>query len=32
MRAAKRFADLLAEMGCLSDVHRVRAELFGSLT
>ena len=31
MRAAKRFADGLAEAGLLSDVRRVRAELFGSL-
>lgn len=31
MRAAKRFADLLSEMGRLTDVRRVRAELFGSL-
>lgn len=31
MRAAKRFADGLAETGRLADVARVRAELFGSL-
>lgn len=31
MRAAKRFADGLAERGRLGDVRRVRAELFGSL-
>ncbi|MGC4112944.1 MAG: L-serine ammonia-lyase [Nocardioides sp.] len=31
MRAAKRFADSLAESGRLPDVRRVRAELFGSL-
>lgn len=31
MRAAKRFADGLAEEGLLADVRRVRAELFGSL-
>ena len=31
MRAAKRFADRLSEMGRLTDVARVRAELFGSL-
>ncbi|MGN6723481.1 MAG: L-serine ammonia-lyase [Marmoricola sp.] len=31
MRAAKRFAEGLAEEGLLGDVHRVRAELFGSL-
>ena len=31
MRAAKRFADGLAETGRLSAVRRVRAELFGSL-
>jgi L-serine dehydratase len=31
MRAAKRFADRLSELGCLADVRRVRAELFGSL-
>jgi L-serine dehydratase len=31
MRAAKRFADGLAESGRLGDVHRIRAELFGSL-
>jgi L-serine dehydratase len=31
MRAAKRFADGLAATGRLTDVHRVRAELFGSL-
>src|SRR5918911_3901131 len=31
MRAAKRFADGLAEAGRLGDVRRVRAELFGSL-
>ncbi|KAA1428703.1 L-serine ammonia-lyase [Nocardioides antri] len=31
MRAAKRFADSLADAGRLSDVVRVRAELFGSL-
>ncbi len=31
MRAAKRFADGLAETGRLGDVARVRAELFGSL-
>jgi L-serine dehydratase len=31
MRAAKRFADGLAESGRLGDVRRIRAELFGSL-
>jgi L-serine dehydratase len=31
MRAAKRFAEGLAESGRLVDVRRVRAELFGSL-
>ena len=31
MRAAKRFADGLAEAGLLADVRRIRAELFGSL-
>jgi L-serine dehydratase len=31
MRAAKRFADGLAESGRLGDVRRLRAELFGSL-
>jgi L-serine dehydratase len=31
MRAAKRFADRLAEAGLLHGVARVRAELFGSL-
>jgi len=31
MRAAKRFADGLADSGRLGDVRRVRAELFGSL-
>jgi L-serine dehydratase len=31
MRAAKTFADRLAEAGLLDDVARVRAELFGSL-
>ncbi|WP_203336768.1 L-serine ammonia-lyase [Nocardioides limicola] len=31
MRAAKRFADGLAEAGLLADVRRLRAELFGSL-
>ena len=31
MRAAKRFADGLAESGRLDDVRRIRAELFGSL-
>jgi L-serine dehydratase len=31
MRAAKRFADGLAETGRLAGVRRVRAELFGSL-
>jgi L-serine dehydratase len=31
MRAAKRFTDGLAEAGRLSEVRRVRAELFGSL-
>jgi L-serine dehydratase len=31
MRAAKRFADRLSEMGQLTQVRRVRAELFGSL-
>ncbi len=31
MRAAKRFADGLVESGRLSDVRRIRAELFGSL-
>jgi L-serine dehydratase len=31
MRAAKRFADALAASGRLSDVRRIRAELFGSL-
>jgi L-serine dehydratase len=31
MRAAKRFADGLAEAGRLADVRRLRAELYGSL-
>jgi L-serine dehydratase len=31
MRAAKRFADGLAEAGRLTEVRRLRAELFGSL-
>jgi L-serine dehydratase len=31
MRAAKRFVDGLAEAGQLGEVHRLRAELFGSL-
>jgi len=31
MRAAKRFADGLQAAGRLGDVHRVRAQLFGSL-
>ena len=31
MRAAKRFADGLAEAGLLGEVHRLRVELFGSL-
>ena len=31
MRAAKRFADGLAEAGQLDEVSRIRAELFGSL-
>ncbi len=31
MRAAKRFADRLADEGRLGDVDRLRAELFGSL-
>jgi L-serine dehydratase len=31
MRAAKRFADGLADSGRLGDVRRIRAELFGSL-
>jgi L-serine dehydratase len=31
MRAAKRFADGLAQAGRLGDVRRLRAELFGSL-
>jgi L-serine dehydratase len=31
MRAARRFADGIAESGRLGDVRRVRAELFGSL-
>ena len=31
MRAAKRFADGLAESGRLGDVRRIRVELFGSL-
>lgn len=31
MRAARRFAEGLADAGRLGDVHRIRAELFGSL-